>query len=161
LIGGASMISARALELATAVLTGSFGVAVVVSSLDNGIGWSTAGVDAGTFPFLIGLVISLGSVVNLVRGFLQSHEITVSWLAFRRLTGLFVPAAVFIALIPLLGMYLASGGYMFASLVLKSRDALVRAVIISLATPLALYLVFERLFQVDLPHGALAATFGF
>jgi hypothetical protein len=155
------MISRRALEVATAVLTGSFGVAVVVSSLDNGIGWSAAGVDPGTFPFLIGLVISLGSVINLVRGFLQRYEITVTWPAFRRVRGLFVPAAVFVALIPVIGMYLASGGYMFASLLLKSRDMLVRAVIISVATPIALYFVFERLFQVDLPHGALAATFGF
>ena len=42
------MISRRALELSTALLTGSFGVAVVVPSLDNGIGWSSAGVDSGT-----------------------------------------------------------------------------------------------------------------
>ena len=48
------MISRRALEVATAVLTGGFGVAVMVQSLDNGIGWSSAGVDAGTFPFLTG-----------------------------------------------------------------------------------------------------------
>ena len=45
-----------------------FGVAVVVSSLDNGIGWSSAGVDAGTFPFLTGIIIMLGSLYNLVRG---------------------------------------------------------------------------------------------
>src|SRR4051812_11075559 len=62
------MISRRALELATAVLTGSFGVAVVVQSLDNGIGWSSAGVDAGTFPFLTGIIIVLGSLYNLARG---------------------------------------------------------------------------------------------
>src|SRR6516225_8236085 len=65
-----AMISRRALELATAVLTGSFGVAVVVSSLDNGIGWSSEGVDAGTFPFLTGLIIVAGSLYNLVRGVL-------------------------------------------------------------------------------------------
>ena len=51
------VLARRALELATAILTGSFGVAVVVSSLDNGIGWSSAGVDAGTFPFLTGIII--------------------------------------------------------------------------------------------------------
>jgi len=45
------MISRRALEIFTAALTGIFGVAVVVLSIDNGIGWSSAGVDAGTFPF--------------------------------------------------------------------------------------------------------------
>ena len=62
------MISRRVLEFATAVLTGSFGVAVVVSSLDNGIGWSSAGVDAGTFPFLTGIIIVLGSLYNVAQG---------------------------------------------------------------------------------------------
>ena len=36
-----------------------------------------------------------------------------------------------------------------------------RALAIAAATPLVLYVVFERLFQVSLPHGALAAAFGF
>jgi len=33
------MISRRALETATAILTGAFGVTVMVSSLGNGIDW--------------------------------------------------------------------------------------------------------------------------
>ena len=32
---------------------------------------------------------------------------------------------------------------------------------IALATPLALYIVFERMFQVSLPHGELAAALGY
>ncbi|WP_228142654.1 hypothetical protein, partial [Acinetobacter baumannii] len=60
------MISRRALELVTAILTGSFGVAVVVQSLDNGIGWSSEGVESGTFPFLTGIIIVAGSLYNLV-----------------------------------------------------------------------------------------------
>src|SRR3979490_2812362 len=62
------MISGRSLEAATALLTGAFGAAVVVSSLDNGIGWSAAGVDSGTFPFIFRLVIFGGRVFNLLQG---------------------------------------------------------------------------------------------
>src|SRR5262245_40036050 len=107
------MISRRALDLATAILTGGFGVAVVVASLDNGIGWSSAGVDAGTFPFLTGIVIVLGSLYNLVRGALPaatlaSVPVAINSVELRRLAGLFVPAAIFVAAIPLLGMYFAS-----------------------------------------------------
>ena len=43
------MISRRVLEMLTALLTGAFGLTVTISSLDNGIGWSSDGVDAGTF----------------------------------------------------------------------------------------------------------------
>jgi hypothetical protein len=32
---------------------------------------------------------------------------------------------------------------------------------IALATPVALYLIFERMFQVSLPHGAFAGMLGF
>src|SRR5882757_9152704 len=65
------MVSGRSLEAATALTTGAFGAAVVVSSLDNGIGWSAAGVESGTFPFIVGLVIAAGSLFNLVQGWLH------------------------------------------------------------------------------------------
>ena len=160
------MISRRALEIAAAVLTGIFGVVVIVSSLDNGIGWSSAGVDAGTFPFLTGIIIVLGSLYNLGqgalgRGTLAIVKVAVTPSELRRLAGLFVPAAIFVAVIPIAGMYLASAGYVFAVLALPKRQSVLRALVIAAATPLALYVVFERMFQVSLPHGALAAAFGF
>jgi hypothetical protein len=148
------------------VLTGSFGSAVVVSSLDNGIGWSSAGVDSGTFPFVIGLVIVLGSLYNLARGVLPattlaSVPIAITPIELRRLAGLFVPAAIFVAAIPLLGMYLASALYIFAVLAIPRHQSLLRSLAMAAATALALYVVFERMFQVSLPHGALAAAFGY
>jgi hypothetical protein len=160
------MISRRALELATAILTGSFGAAVVISSRDNGIGWSSAGVDSGTFPFLTGIIIVLGSLYNLVRGILPaatlaSVPIGITSNELRRLAALFVPAAIFVAAIPLLGMYLAAGLYVFAVLAIPKHQSVLRSLAVAGATALALYVVFERMFQVTLPHGAMAAAFGF
>ncbi|RXH14822.1 tripartite tricarboxylate transporter TctB family protein [Bradyrhizobium guangzhouense] len=160
------MISRRALELATAILTGSFGVAVVVQSLDNGIGWSSEGVDAGTFPFLTGIIIVAGSLYNLARGViptvsLASVPIAITSLELRRLAGLFVPAAIYVAAIPLLGMYIASAAYVFAVLAIPRHQSVLRSAVTAAATALALYVVFERMFQVSLPRGALAAALGF
>ncbi len=160
------MISRRALELATAILTGSFGVAVVVQSLDNGIGWSSAGVDAGTFPFITGVIIVAGSLYNLARGvvpagMLANVPVAITSIELRRLAGLFVPAAIFVAAIPLLGMYIASAGYIFAVLAIPRHQTVLRSAVTAAATALALYVVFERMFQVSLPHGALAAALGF
>ncbi|MDN5002022.1 tripartite tricarboxylate transporter TctB family protein [Bradyrhizobium sp. GCM10027634] len=160
------MISRRVLELATAVLTGSFGVAVVVQSLDNGIGWSSEGVESGTFPFLTGLIIVAGSLYNLARGVvptasLASVPVAITSIELRRLAGLFLPAAIFVAAIPLLGMYVASAGYIFAVLAIPRHQAMVRSAGTAAVTALALYVVFERMFQVSLPHGALAAALGF
>lgn len=155
------MISQRAIELTTAVLTGLFGAAVVVSSVDNGIGWGENGVDAGTFPLLVGSVILLGSLYNLARGAPVAREIAVTWPALRRVAGLFIPAAFFIALIPSLGMYVASGGYMLATVGWRRRLPLLKSAALAVATPLFLYVVFEKLFVVTLPHGALPGMMGF
>jgi hypothetical protein len=155
------MISRRGLEISTAMLTGGFGLAVAISSIDNGIGWSAAGVEAGTFPFLAGLIICFGSLFNLVRGALAGGTPAISSLNLQHLARLFVPAAIFIGVIPLVGIYLGAAGYMFGILSWPRNQPLFRAITVALVTPLALYLVFERMFQVTLPHGLLPEALGF
>jgi hypothetical protein len=155
------IISRRSLETATALLTGAFGAAVVVSSLGNGIGWSAAGVDAGTFPFIVGLIILSGSVFNLVQAWLEARDILLRPSELKRLAMLFIPAAVYVGVIPLIGMYLASAAYVFGALAWHKRGALVFAGVAAIGTALALYLIFERTFQISLPRGLLGDFVGF
>ena len=154
------MVSRRSLETATALLTGAFGAAVVVSSLGNGIGWSAAGVDAGTFPFIVGLIILSGSVFNLVQGWLAPGDILLRPSELKRLAILFIPAAVYVGVIPLIGMYLASAAYVFGALAWHKRGSFIFAGIAAIGTSLALYVIFERTFQISLPRGLLG-DFGF
>ena len=155
------MVSGRSLEAATALMTGAFGAAVVVSSLDNGIGWSSAGVESGTFPFIVGLVIAAGSLFNLVQGWLHARAVILGPTELRRLGILFVPAAVFVGLIPLIGMYPAAAIYMFGALAWHKRGSLVVAALAAVGAALALYLIFELTFQISLPRGALGTLLGF
>src|ERR1700761_8991237 len=155
------MISRRVLEILTASLTGVFGLAVAISSFDNGIGWSSDGVDAGTFPFSTGIIILAASLYNLGRGVFAGPAVIISRSDLRRGAALFLPAAAFVGAIPWFGFYLASGAYMLGVLAVPKNLTLVRSLLIAIATPVALYVVFERLFQVTLPHGALAAAMGY
>ncbi len=155
------MISRRVLEISTAALTGIFGVAVVVSSIDNGIGWSSAGVDAGTFPFIVGLIILGGSLFNLVQGWLQARDVVLRANELRRIALLFIPAAVYVAVIPLTGLYLASAGYVFGALAWHKRGAWIFSGIAAVVTAVALYLIFELTFQISLPRGLLGDALGF
>jgi putative tricarboxylic transport membrane protein len=155
------MVSGRALETATALLTGAFGLAVVVSSLDNGIGWGAGGVDAGTFPFIVGLIILGGSLFNLVQGWLQARTVVLRASELKRLGALFIPAAVYVGVIPLIGMYLASAIYVFGALAWHKRGALLFSAVAAIGTALSLYLIFELTFQISLPRGALGDIMGF
>ncbi|WP_315838343.1 tripartite tricarboxylate transporter TctB family protein [Bradyrhizobium prioriisuperbiae] len=154
------MISRHHLEAATAVMTGAFGAAVIVSSLDNGIGWSRAGVEAGTFPFMFGLLILAGSIINLVQGWIQGPYILLRRDDLKRLGALFIPAAVYVGAIPLLGIFLASAGYVLGALVWGKRASPLLALTVAMCTALALYLVFERIFQISLPRGLLGDALG-
>ena len=149
------MVSGRSLEAATALITGAFGTAVVVSSLDNGIGWSAAGVESGTFPFIVGLIILSGSVFNLVQAWLEARDILLRPSELKRLAMLFILAAIYVGVIPLIGMYLASAAYVFGALAWHKRGAFVFAGIAAIGTAVALYLIFERTFQISLPRGLL------
>jgi tripartite tricarboxylate transporter TctB family protein len=155
------MVSGRSLEAATALITGAFGAAVVVSSLDNGIGWSAAGVESGTFPFIVGLVILAGSVFNLVQGWLHARAVILGPSELKRLGILFVPAAVYVGIIPLIGMHLASAGYVFGALAWHKRGSLLFSALAAIGAALALYLIFELTFQISLPRGALGTIIGF
>jgi hypothetical protein len=155
------MISGRSLETATALLTGAFGAAVVISSLDNGIGWSATGVDAGTFPFVVGVIIVSGSVFNLGQGWFQARDVVLQPSELTRLGMLFIPAALFVGVIPAIGVYLASAFYVFGALAWHKRGSLVFSGIAAIGTALALYLIFELTFQISLPRGALGDFIGF
>ena len=155
------MVSGRNLEAGTALITGAFGAAVVISSLDNGIGWSAAGVDAGTFPFIVGLIILCGSIFNLVQGWLQARDVILRPSELKRLAALFVPAVIYVGVIPLIGMYVASALYVFGALAWHKRGSFLFAGISAIATALALYLIFELTFQITLPRGALGDALGF
>ncbi|HEX8665379.1 MAG TPA: tripartite tricarboxylate transporter TctB family protein [Beijerinckiaceae bacterium] len=157
------MISRRGLEGATAALTGAFGVAVAVSSLENGIGWSSAGVESGTFPFITGLIVMAASLWNLLYAGLWrgSHHTLVSWEDLKKIAALFLPALAMVAAVPLLGLHVASAIYMFGVLVWQNHIAPVRALAGAVVVAVALYAMFDWAFQVALPRGALGAALGF
>ena len=155
------MISRRALETATALLTGAFGVTVAVSSLDNGVSWTAAGVEAGTFPFITGLIVVAGSLFNLGQGWWRAVGPAITPVEFRRSAGLLLPAVVYVAVIPLVGIYVASALYLFGTLRLQRRLGMAKSLAIAGVATFLLYIVFERLFQVSLPHGLLGAALGF
>jgi hypothetical protein len=155
------MLSRRTLEVTTAALTGTFGAAVVVSSIDSGVTWSRAGVGPGTFPLLAGILIVAASLFNLMSGALRAGMPMLGSRELRKLASLFLPAAAFVAAIPLLGLHVAAAAYVFGALALQRRLPVVRSLLAALGAAAALYGTFDVLFQLSLPRGALGGFLGF
>jgi hypothetical protein len=79
----------------------------------------------------------------------------------KRLGMLFIPAAVYVGVIPLIGIYLASAAYVFGALAWHKRGSFVFSAFAAIGTALALYLIFELTFQISLPRGLLGDALGF
>jgi Tripartite tricarboxylate transporter TctB family len=155
------MITRRQLEIVTGALTGAFAIAVIISSVEVGSGWSSAGVQSGTFPLLAGILILGGSLVNIARAFVDPPALALHGAELRRVGLLFLPALAFVAAIPLVGLYVASACYLLWTLSVQHRMPYWRSGLIVLATMATLYGLFERTFEVVLPHGWLGTALGF
>ena len=103
---------------------------------------------------LVGIVLVLedGVTPPLFR-LLKRHRRWAWWL--------FLPAVIFVAAIPLLGMHVASAIYIFAVLVPQHHVSVARALVIAGVTAVSLYVMFDWAFQVTLPRGLLGAALGF
>jgi len=155
------VISRRALEAFTALVTGAFGAAILASSVGIGVGWTPRGVGSGAFPALAGGLIVAGSLYNLARALRLGRETLIEWAQLRKSAALLLPAAAYVAAIPLLGMHAASGLYVFAVTAASRRTPAWRAAAIAIATAVALYATFDWGFQVTLPRGLLGNALGF
>jgi hypothetical protein len=156
-----AVVTRRALELATGAVTAVFGVAVIASSIEVGSGWSAAGVESGTFPLLAGVLILGGSLWNIGRAALAYRKVAIDPAQLLRLARLFLPAAAFIAALPLVGLYAAAAAYLVYALSVQHRLKLWRTAVIVIATEVVLYWIFERTFDVIMPRGWLGALLGF
>ena len=155
--------SHRAVEVGVALVIIGFAVLVIIGSIKAGIDWGAEGPRAGFFPFYIGLFILLASLVNLFTAFmdLPRDQLFAQWGQLLRVVSVLVPTAIFVGLIPWLGIYVSSVLLiaLFMKWLGKYRWHIVAAV--SIGVPVATFLVFEKWFLVPLPKGPVETMLGF
>lgn len=151
------------MELVTAALTGGVGLLVCYGSYQIGIAWEGTGPASGYFPFWIGVLIVVGSAVNLLRAAILKHHAHETFLdaeRFRLVASFFLPIVGFAILSVLLGLYVGTVVYIAGAMMFQGKYSFVRSLGSALAIALAFYLIFEIGFQVPLLKGPIEAWFG-
>lgn len=159
-----SLVSNRTMDMVVAALIIALASVFMFDSWRKGIGWVEGqGPAAGFFPFWVSLIMGAASLVNLVRAAAGTEadgaDSFVTQAAAKRVLLVLVPTAVYVALIQLIGIYVASALFIIAFM-LASGESIVRAIAVGLGVPVALFFMFERWFLVPLPKGPLEALFG-
>ena len=153
----------RNVEVGVALLITAFAVIVIIGSLRAGINWGAEGPRAGFFPFYIGCFILLSSMVNLFSAIMDTPKgkLFAEWGQLWRVLSVIIPTAIYVALIPTIGIYVSSA--MLIALFMKWLGKYPWHIVaaVSVTVPILIFLVFEKWFLVPLPKGPLETLLGF
>lgn len=160
--GGAGP-SHRSVEAGVAIAVGIFGIITVLGSLKVGVGWGDEGPKAGFFPFYIGLIIIAASIINFATLFVggKDHGLFATWDQLGKVTQVVIPTAVYVAVIPFIGIYVASAFLIAGFMAWFGRYRWVTAIPVAILVPVLTFVFFERWFLVPLPKGPIERLFGF
>lgn len=154
--------SARALEIVVSLGLLALGSLIMWDSQRIGAGWSSDGPQSGYFPFYIGLLMNIASLVNLVKAVRsRSDDVFVTRGQLRLVLIVLLPLAVYIGLLHLIGLYLASALFIAAFMRWQGHFSVLKSVLTGVGTSLTLFAMFELWFQVPLIKGPLEAALGF
>ena len=160
--GGAGP-SHRSVEAGVAVVIAALGLISIIGSIKVGIGWGDEGPRAGFFPFYIGLIVIISSVVNLAQLFRSADdgEAFAAWSQIRQVVSVVIPTAIYVAFIPYIGIYVSSALLIGSFMVWFGKYRLVVAIPIAVLVPVLTFLMFEIWFLVPLPKGPLENFLGY
>jgi putative tricarboxylic transport membrane protein len=160
---GATGPTYRSVEIGVAGATTVFAIIVIIGSLQVGIGWGAEGPKAGFFPFYIGVLILISSAVNFIRIVTETSDrgLFAQWGQLAKVMSVLVPTAIYVALIPWIGIYVASILLIAFFMKWLGRYDWPLVAAVSLGVPLAVFLIFERWFLLPLPKGPIEAYLGF
>jgi hypothetical protein len=160
---GASGPTHRAVEMVVAVAMALFALIVIAGSLQAGIGWGAEGPKAGFFPFYLGLTILGSSIINFGAVFSQRSDrhLFAQWSQLAKVMSVLVPTAIYVAVIPWIGIYVASMLLIAAFMKWLGNYGWSMVAPIAIGVPLAVFLVFEKWFLLPLPKGPIEEYLGF
>jgi hypothetical protein len=156
--GAAGGISTRTMEIVVAIVLFGIGSLVVYDSHRLGSSWGSDGPEAGYFPFYIGLIICVSSVVVFIQQVFgrsgRRGGTFVEWQALRQVLAVLVPAALYVLGIQLIGLYVASAIYIALFMRMLGKYNWFKSVGLGFAVSAIAFITFEVWFQVPLYKGA-------
>ena len=154
----------KSAELAVAAFIFLLGAIVIYDSVRLGIGWREVdGPRPGYFPFYIGLIMCVASLVNVARAMMvrgENNKTFVEVGQLKMVLAVLVPTAVYALLVTWFGIYAPSVLFIGFFMRWLGKYPWWKVAGVALATAVVLYLVFEKWFKVPLPKGPLENLLG-
>jgi hypothetical protein len=161
---GEYTVSYRSVDAFVALLFMALSCVVMWDSHAIGSAWVSDGPQAGYFPFYIGLIMFIASLGTLVMALVTKTPNLATFVEksqLKSVMSVLVPTAIFVALIPYIGLYVSGAIFIAFFMVAIGKYSVVKAVPIALIVPIGLFILFEIWFLIPLPKGPVEAALGF
>lgn len=161
---GQAAFRRKSAELAVAAFIFLLGAIVITDSLRLGIGWQEIhGPRPGYFPFYIGLILCVASLINVARALMvrgADNKAFVEVGQLKLVLSVLVPTMLYAVLVTWIGIYVSSVLFIAFFMRWLGKYDWWKVVGVSLGTAVVIYLVFEKWFKVPLPKGPLENLLG-
>jgi putative tricarboxylic transport membrane protein len=155
--------STRRAGMVTGVVLFGVGLLILVDTWRLGAGWAPDGPQAGYFPFRIGLLIALCSVIVFIQAFRARNDpsLFVEWRKLVPVSQILFPLIAYIAAMQYLGMYVASALFVAALMRWLGKYTLLKSLTVAVIMSVVIFWLFEYQFSVPLPKGPLEQWLGY
>lgn len=157
-------VSEYAVGAVAAIAIFLVGLLMMLDNYKLGAGWAEDGPQSGYFPFRVGAIICIASVIVFLRtvfGKDRSTKTFVTWVRLRLVLKVLLPTIAYVLAIQLIGIYVASALFIGAFMRVMDKSSWLKVLLISIGVNLTLFWMFEVQFMVPLPKGPLEALFGY
>ena len=145
-----------------AVAIFAIGVVMMIDNYKIGAGWAKSGPESGYFPFRIGAILCIASLVVLLKALLsKDRKIFVTWDRLKLVLLVLLPTTVYVLAVQFAGIYVASTLFIGAFMRLMGKYSWLKTLLVSIGINVTLFWMFEKQFMVPLPKGPLEALFGY
>ncbi len=157
---GRAALRQKSAEIVVAALFFLAGAIVVYDSLRLGAKWAEDGPEAGYFPFIVGLIICIASAINFAAMFAWARNTDRTFVEVGQLKmvlAVLLPTAVYVGLIGLLGIYVASAVFVAFFMRWLGKYDWWKLAAVSIGNSVFFFVIFEVWFKIPLPKGPLEA----
>jgi len=134
------------------------GLLAIADSIRLGFGWGMSGPEAGFFPFYMGLgtvICTLFIVLRTIKKYKKegSGKPLVQEGGMTQILWVLLPAIGMVLLTELIGLHLATVLYLAFYMGAVGKMHWGKVIVLSILVPLAVYVLFDRIFLIPLPEG--------
>lgn len=155
-------VATNKVDAVVAVLIFLLGAVVVFSSLELGASWASDGPESGYFPFYIGLILCISGIAVFCQSLFGKNKNTETFVdkeSFGRVLQVLIPAIIYVAVLQLIGIYVASALFISLFMVILGKFSWFKSAIIGISINALFFMMFEVWFRVPLHKGVFNPLF--